>query len=105
MRRHIGRHKMKLLHLRSPGYQLRPFEQTRVIQSADLDEHGCRCAFRACRELDSASLAKMSGRSPRPILLVEGSGSPLRKLKPLSVNRHEEIAGTTRNHLAGQAVT
>ena len=32
---HIGRQKMKLLHLRSPGNQFRPFEHTRVVESAD----------------------------------------------------------------------
>jgi hypothetical protein len=46
----------------------------------------------------------MPCRRPRAILLIEGSGSALGELEPLSVNRHEEIAGATRNHLARQTV-
>src|SRR6476661_3828732 len=95
---------MKLLHLGSPGHQLGSFEHTRVIESADLDEHGCRREFRACGQLDSASLAEMSGRRPRAILLVEGSRGAFGKLETLGVNRHEEIAAATRNLLTRQAV-
>src|SRR5438132_5593999 len=104
MRGHIGRQKMKFLHLRGPGNQLRPFEHTGVIESADLDEHSPRRALRACSEMDTASLAEMSGRRPRAIIFIERFGSALRELEALSVNRHEKIACAARNRLACPAV-
>src|SRR5882724_90797 len=104
MRRHIGRQKMKPLHLRSPGNQLRPVEHTGVIESADLDEHSRRRALRACSEMDSASPAEMSGRRPRAIVLIERSGGALGELEAVSANRHEEIACAARNRLACPAV-
>src|SRR5207247_1448046 len=104
MCRHIGRQKMKLLHLRSPGNHLRPFEHHGVVESADLDEHSPRRAIRACREVDSASLAEMSSRRPRAILLIEGSRRALGELEALCFNRHVEIACAARNRLARPAV-
>src|SRR6266540_2688091 len=104
MCRHIGRQEMKLLHLRSPGNQLRPLEHARVVESADLNEHSPRRALRACREVDSASLAEMSSRSPRVILLIEGSRRALGELEALCFNRHVEIACAARNRLARPAV-
>jgi len=101
---HIGRQKMKLLHLRSPCNQFRPFEHTRVVESADLDEDRPRPTIRACSELDSANLAEMPCRRPRAILLIEGSGGALGELEPVSVNSHEEIACAARYHLARPAV-
>ena len=86
---------MKLLHLRSPGNQLRPFEHAGVVESADFDEHSPRRALRARSEMDSTSPAEMSSRRPRAIILVEGSGSALGELESLRVNRHEKIAGAT----------
>src|SRR3954465_15291335 len=95
---------MKLLHLGSPGNQFRPFEQTRIIERAVFDQNLARGAHRACRELDSASLAEMSGGRPRAIFLIEGSRAALCELETQSVNHHEEIACATRDHLTGQAV-
>src|SRR5204863_5481318 len=101
---HIGRQKMKLLHLCSPGNQLRPFIHTGVVERAHLDEHSRRRALRACGEMNSASLAEMPGRRSRAIILVEGSRGALGELEALCVNRHEKIAGATRNRLARPAV-
>src|SRR5580765_1553473 len=104
MCRHTRRQKMKLLHFRSPGNELRPFEHTGVVERADLDEHSTRRAIRACSEMNSASLAKMSGRRPRAIVLVEGSGRALGELEALRLDRHEEIPCAARNRLARPAV-
>src|SRR5262245_10990984 len=101
---HIGWQKVKLLHLGSPGNQLRPFEHTRVVERADLDEHSPGRELRACRELDSASPAEMSSRRTRTILLIEGSGGALSELESLGINRHKEIARASGYHLARPAV-
>jgi len=95
---------VKPLHLGSPGHQLRSLKDTRIVESADFDEHSTRCTFRACSEMNSASLAEMPCRRPGAIPLIERSGGALGELEALSVNRHEEIAGTSRNHLASKAV-
>ena len=95
---------MKLLHLRSPGDQLRPFEHPGVVESADLDEHRPQGTLRACREVDAASLAEVPGGRPCAILLVEGFWGALGELEGSSVNRHEEIARAARNRLARPAI-
>src|SRR5436190_14151391 len=64
------------------------FEHTGVIESADLDQHSRRRALRACAEMDTASLAEMSGGRSRAIIFIEGPGSPFGELEALSVNGH-----------------
>jgi hypothetical protein len=67
----IGRQEMKLLHLGSPGHQLRPFEDAWVIEGADLDEDGGWGTIRARSEMDPASPAEVSSGRARAIVLIE----------------------------------
>ena len=86
---------MKLLHLGSPGHQLRSLEHAGLVERADLDEHSTRRKLRARGEVDSANLAEVPGGGARTVLLIERSGGAFGELETLGINRHEQIAGTS----------
>jgi hypothetical protein len=105
IRGHVGWQQVKLLHLRSPGDDLRAFENTGVIESADLNEDRTGRTLRARGQMDSANLTEVSCRTPRMIVVGERAGISGGKLKRLGVDRHEEISCPARNHLTGAAIT
>ena len=95
---------MEFLHLRSPGNHLRSVEHTGIIESSDLDQDGAGSTLGTCGEMDSAGLAEVPDGRPGMVLLRERPGGTFRKLKRLSVHRHEKIARATGNRLARATV-
>jgi len=94
---------MELLHLRGPGDELRTFEETRIIERADLDEHTRGRTFRASGEMNSARGAEVPGGAPWVILAREGARSAAGKPERFGIDGHKKISCATRNHLAGPA--